>query len=210
MRGPLLTLILGVIVLTTGVVQHAGNPTIVARLPLPLEPGTTEMEFTVPHGGVHEIEIEVLLDSLDEEAYEAVRIKSGSSPIDLGWEVREASGPRVAAGDSREFSYFPSWVGTGERLRDLALRRADHRGLGAGTVARGVGSFRAQAGDRMVLRADARSIPAGVLAAQPHLVVRVQRAVARSRQSGPDRWVGAGVVLLLAALGLGAVRRLRG
>jgi len=200
MRWPLLTLLLGIGMLTAGVVLHAAHPTQVARLPVPAAPGPARVEFGIADSGVHEIELEVLLDALDESAYEAVRIQNAPSPIDVAWEIRDASGARVGGGDSREFAYFPVWAGTGDRLRDTLLRRADHRGIGSGTIARGVGSFRAQAGDRLVLHAQVGSVPAGVMAAQPHLVVRVQRAVARARQTGPDRWIGAGVVALLVGL----------
>ena len=171
--------------------------------PLQMEAGEkVEGNFVAELDAVYEVEVKVDWVLSDEDLDRLIYRAEGTAPIDLSWYVMTQDGETVAKGDCRDYLYLSEGGRSfRDRLKGLLFRIPFYRESGEGTVSRGVGRFKAHAGQRYGIRAEVGTSLEALSPARPRLVVRLSREFWERQYESVKRKGKAGY-LFLAVSGL--------
>lgn len=182
------------------------------RVPFEMSSGATAVgQFTAELDEIYEIELDFEYTIPDRELFDLVGSLEFDSPLDLSWSVSHNDSV-VARGDAREFLYYTyGSLSTLGKLRRWTFADPFHRSE-RGSVARGIGRLRAEAGETYELRIEVGQPVERLVTTQPELQVRLNRVFyQRYIASGANlAYIGLGLLgLSFAGFGLWGLGRIR-
>lgn len=148
-------------------------------LPLPADAGTTaEATFFPTQTTTYEVEVE-LRDPAQKEVFADYIRSTETSDFDVQWSARE--GDKDLANGSLTSYLYLSMTGPYRRRVRQVLGLETYRDVGTSRMSRGVGRFKATAGNPIQIKvATSTPFPPEVSSGDPHVVVRINRRTAAS------------------------------
>lgn len=147
---------------------------VYVRIPVEQD-GSCEVTFIPTHTNVYELEVELRVPA-DSDAFEKCIRTTETGALDGEWVV-ESTGEQLAAGTLGSYLYL-SMTGPSRRRVLQAVGLDSYQDVGAARMSRGVGRFRAVAGQSVDIKLTMRSaVPQEFAVGEPRLVVRLNRRV---------------------------------
>lgn len=144
---------------------------------IPIAEGEScEATFIPTHSDRYELEVEMRKPA-DKDAFEKCIRTTESGALDAAWTVH-ADGKQIASGDLTSYLYL-SMTGPNRRRVRQAVGLESYHDVGTFRMSRGIGRFRATAGQQITIRLNTNStVPSEFAVGEPRLVVRVNRRLA--------------------------------